>query len=130
MVDAIKAGIISMMKANSSTSGHIESINAILDSEFGSAFISYLLGTGLMYAPNEISTDARAMKLATEFRVGGMATAGNAVIDSLTENVMSTIMSTMESLPSLSETEEANARVEPVEDLEVEKETELKAFRV
>jgi len=67
--------------------------------------ISMLLGTGLNYMPG-ISNDPRAKKLAKEFRVEGMAQAGNLVADSVMQYLLPAVVSTLQSLP-----EEGKTRV-------------------
>jgi hypothetical protein len=76
----------------------IKAIGEMLDTEMGHALISALLGYGLTYAP-KIGEDPRVQRLAGEFRVNGMATAGNVLMEAVMSYVLPSIMSTLSSLP-------------------------------
>lgn len=99
MTKGIKSGILAMMEKNGHGSDKIKAISEMLDSEFGTSLVSILLGFGLTYVPH-ISNDPRAQKLAGEFRVNGMAVAGNAVMDVALEHFLPVITGALSSLPS------------------------------
>lgn len=99
MTKGIKSGILAMMEKNGHGSDKIKAISEMLDSEFGTSLVSILLGFGLTYVPH-ISNDPRAQKLAGEFRVNGMAVAGNAVMDVALEHFLPVITGALSALPS------------------------------
>ena len=103
MTKGVKSAFLLAMKDKGMEGGKIEAISEMLDTEFGSALISGALGYGLAYLPGGIGEDPRIQKLSEEFRVGGIATAGNAVIGSVMEMIMPAITDAMKTLPPLPE---------------------------
>ncbi|HVI40638.1 MAG TPA: hypothetical protein VM577_08260 [Anaerovoracaceae bacterium] len=98
----------------------VSAFEEFLDSEFGSAMISCALGYGLTYVPM-VKNDPRAKTLAKEFRVLGMATAGNAVVDIAMESFVPVILQTLQGLPEpkkvrIAETQQAEAPAAEHED--------------
>jgi len=98
MTKAFKLATTNMLKGRGTKKSQINAIGEFLDTEFGESMISMLLGTGLNYMPG-ISNDPRAKKLAKEFRVEGMAQAGNLVADSVMQYLLPAVVSTLQSLP-------------------------------
>ncbi len=107
-----KALILSLVKKQNQNA-NMKLISDFLDSEYGSSIISMLIGYGLTYTP-AIQNNIKAEKLAKEFRVNGMATAGNAAFQSIIENILPVINDAMKTLP-----EQANQN-QKQEELEVE----------
>ena len=99
MTSGVKAAIIKVMENKGQSSERIQALKEMLDTEAGSAAVSTLLGFALQYLPM-VSNDPRALKLAEEFRVNGMAVAGNLVADMALEHVMPIIMSALANLPA------------------------------
>jgi len=115
----VKSGIVTMMKKTDGMSPHVDAMTAMLDTQMGEALIGYLAGIGLTYAP-KISDDPRAQKLAEEFRVNGMATFGNAAIETAMEHFMPSIMTALQQLPE--EASESKTRVDAVDEEDEEDE--------
>lgn len=91
----VKATIISQLGKNTTSEG-LTTISNLLDTEMGGALISMLIGLGITYTP-KISEDPRALKLAKEFRVNGMSTGMNQVI----EMIVPAFTDVMNKLPSV-----------------------------
>lgn len=104
-----KGAILAIMEKQGQGSDRVKAVSDLLDTEFGTALISLLVGAGLTYAPH-ISEDARVQRLAGEFRVNGMATAGNAIFETATQHFLPVIMSAISSLPAPAEPEEVKVR--------------------
>lgn len=92
-----------------------EGLKTFLKSEIGSAFVSMLAGMALTYSMPDKEI---AQKLATEFRVNGLATFGNAAIDGLLSSITDVVSNTFAQLPqetttlSLAEVEEKEIPLE------------------
>lgn len=105
----IKAGLLLMLKDKGVDSQKISVFQEFMETEFGTALISTLLGYGLTYVPH-INADPRVQKMAEEFRVHGMATVGNEVMGIAFQYLMPTINDTIKSLST--ETPQTQIRVE------------------
>jgi len=104
MSKGVKKATIKLMKDRGVDNNQLDKIIDILDSEAGEALISVLLGYGLTCVP-KINKDPRAERLANEFRVGGISTAGKVAMDVAFEYFLAPINNVMENLP------EGNPRV-------------------
>lgn len=82
---------------------------AALDTDFGLAFINMLMGVVLNYAPG-LNNHKNAQRLAQEFRINGMATAGNAVLDEVFSQLLPGVMQVVQTLPK------ENVRIEQLSD--------------
>lgn len=102
MTKGVKGALILSMKDKGMDGGKIQAISEMLDTEMGEALISTLLGYGLTYIPG-LGEDPRAQTLAEEFRINGIATAGNVIADSLFQHLLPAINSAMASLPPAEE---------------------------
>lgn len=96
---AAKTALINAMKNGGSKSAHIRAFGEFLDTEAGSAVLSCAVGMGLNYAPY-FKDDERAQQLAKEFRISGMAVAGTMALDTVMGDVLPTLLSSLNSLPS------------------------------
>lgn len=103
MVNGTRAAILKLMEQKGHGSDRVQALSDLLNTEFGEALIGMVLGTSLNYIPM-VSDDPRAQKLAEEFRIGGMATAGNAVFDMLAQHFLPVITKTLASLPAEGQT--------------------------
>jgi hypothetical protein len=102
MTKAVKAGILKMMKdKHGMDDGKLAAIASVLDTEIGSAFISWALGQGLPHIPGGIGEDARVQQLAKKFRVSGYATATGFAFDTVKEYIMPAITGAMATLPPI-----------------------------
>lgn len=122
MSNGTKAAILTIMEKNGQGSDRIAALSDLLNTEFGNALVSLLLGVGLNYAPM-LSDDPRAQKLATEFRINGMATAGNAVMDTAMQHFLPVITNALSALPE----ETTQKRIASVPAEEIEEETKAEA---
>jgi hypothetical protein len=102
MTKGVKGAILLSMQDKGVEGSKIQAISEMLDTDLGDAFVSTLLGYGLTYIP-VLAEDPRAQALAEEFRINGMAIAGNVVADSVFQHLMPAINSAMEKLPPAEE---------------------------
>jgi prolipoprotein diacylglyceryltransferase len=105
-----KSFILEYFKSKKVKSVKLKVISEILDSEIGNSIISTSLGYMLTYLPFA-KDDSRAKLLAQEFRVSGMAFAGNVIIDIISAQFMPSIIATISSLP-ISEPQQLNEKQE------------------
>lgn len=98
MTKAVKVAASNMLKSRGMKKSQINAIGEFMETEFGEALISMALGTGLNYVPG-ISADPRAQKLAKEFRVEGMATAGNLVTTAAMDYLLPAMAGVIQQLP-------------------------------
>jgi len=109
----VKNAILTVMRNKGADGGAIQGISAFLDTEFGEALIAFALGSGLHYVPH-FNEDPRVQRLGEELRVGGMATAGNAVIGEAMAHVLPALTQVLQNLPAL----DSNNNVRVVESSE------------
>jgi hypothetical protein len=103
LVKGVKAGIVAAMRAKGADGGKVQAVAEMLESEFGTAFISLALGWGLPQIPMEMLSDPRVVMLCKEFRINGMATVGNEVIGMAMEYIMPAITAALSNLPAASD---------------------------
>ncbi len=99
MTHGIKEGIVALIGSKGGTESQMSGMMILLDSEIGEAAIAMLAGLGLTYAP-VVSEDPRAQKLAGEFRVNGMAKAGNVLVENLLGTFLPIVQKALASLPA------------------------------
>ncbi len=121
-----KAALI-MLLSKQMKGDYTAAASELLDTQAGEALISMLLGYGLTYAPLE---DNRLQRLAEEFRVEGMAVAGNAIIGALIENLLPVITESMKVLPPLEEATKLRVANNQLQEQDVEIETTEKQAAV
>lgn len=95
---ASRAFLISLLKTQGFTKKHINVVTDILETEYGHALIAYLLGYFLPKVPNW-DQDPRVLRLCDEFRVEGMAIAGDALLTDLFVQ-FAPILSSLATLPA------------------------------
>jgi hypothetical protein len=78
---------------------YADSVNAMLATPMGVALVQSTAGYALTYAPKKISDDPRVQRLAKEFRVAGMATAGGVVVDKVFDQLAPLLDQVLEMLP-------------------------------
>jgi len=121
----VKAAILTMMQKQGSDSGSLKALEEVLETEFGTALVSAILGMGLTYMP-KVSEDPRVAQLATELRVNSMGTVGNAVMEIAIEHFLPVISGALNSIPA----EGAQVRVgENAEEQEQEEEKQVEGKR-
>jgi len=123
ITNGTKAGVLKLLESKGQSSENIKAISDLLDTEVGSALMSMMIGMGLTYAPG-ISDDSRVQKLAGEFRVNGMAIAGNAAMETMVEYFLPVITEALASIPQ--ETKVSQVSSETEEETE-EEEAEVKS---
>lgn len=111
---ATKAAILATLKSQGTSK--LKTISQMLDSEMGTALVSMMMGLALTYAP-KISEHEKAKTLAQEFRIAGMATAGNEVIDTAMTVLLPVLMQAVSSLPQENSQLRVEAKEEPQEEL-------------
>lgn len=126
MTKGVKTGIIALMKDKGVEGGKVEAIRELLETEVGNAAVATILGQLLTHIP-QLQDDQRVQKLAEEFRVQGMATAGNLVLDTMFQYFLPVVKDAMADLPQLEEKVrvEADATASK-EEIEEEEEETLK----
>jgi hypothetical protein len=110
--------IINSMRSAGGDNEHIQSVASLLDTDLGHALISMMLGMGLTYAP-QVKDNPKAMRLASEFRIGSMALAGNSLFETLLGGITPAIIG---ALNTLNQEEIQYARVEEEAQSTTEKE--------
>lgn len=75
-----KKAIVNIMKSQGMDNDKLSSIAEMLDTPIGEAFVSFIIGLALNYIPT-INDNKHAQVLSEEFRINGMATFGNEVVD-------------------------------------------------
>ncbi len=110
LTSAVKGAILTVMRNKGADGGAIQAFSAFLDTEFGAAMISFMIGSGLPYVPHYGDTPS-VMRLATEMQVGGMATAGNAIIGEAMQHVLPAITQILQNLPAVEDETTSNVRV-------------------
>lgn len=98
MTKGVKSGILAMLEKNGSDGTKLKAVSEMLDTELGAAVVSMILGMALTYVPH-VSNDPRAQRLAGEFRVEGMAKAGNTIMDAAIEHFLPVLTGALNSLP-------------------------------
>ncbi len=89
-----------------------EGVEAVLNTPMGKALIQASAGYALTYlAPARIKKDPRVKRLAKEFRVAGMATAGAFLADNVIDHITPIIESALDMLPGGSSAEDSKVRV-------------------
>lgn len=117
----LKTAIVKALKDKNVDQQKVGTISEVLDSDAGDALISIMLGYTLQCMPR-LKDDPRAKRLSSEFKIGGMSTAGELAFDVGLKYFLGPINSIMENLP---ENGEPRFRVESKED-EVEETKEEK----
>ncbi len=118
--DKIAEGVRTMIAfgiaAKLGESATAASIDAVLNTPMGKAMVQASAGYALTYlAPGKYKNDSRIKRLAKEFRVAGMATAGGFVAGELIEHLTPIVESALEMLPGGSASEETDSKVRVTE---------------
>ncbi len=114
-----KAAIITLMKAKGAKRTWIKAASEMMDTEGGLAVVSVVLGWSLKFVPG-LKDDPRAVALAKEFRVEGMAHGGNLLADQAMEYFLPLIMQ----IKNLPEPPKVRIEVESEDTEEVEVEAQ------
>jgi hypothetical protein len=95
----VQSAILEVMKKKGADNAQLETLAMFLGSELGAGMLSIVSGYGLTYIPG-VNKDPRVKRLATEFRVAGMATAGNVVVSELLGQFLPVITKALDTLPA------------------------------
>lgn len=101
IIKIAKNGLLNLLRSKGVENKQIETISNFLDTEVGTAILSASVGVMFNYIP-PFNKDERAKTLAREFRVGGMALAGNLLADKALADLLPKMSTILESLPTLS----------------------------
>lgn len=118
LTNAVKAGIVQAMKSNGMDDGKLGALTELLDSELGHALISAGMGFIVPQIPM-VGDDARAQRLCTELRIGGMETVGNLVADTVMTQLLPIVTGTLAKLPAVEAAALDKVRVSHEEDAAV-----------
>lgn len=99
ITNGVKLGVIKLFESKGGKSEHMVMLKEVLDSEVGDSLIALILGYGLNYAPG-LKDDPRIQKLSVEFRVNGMAVAGNAIVGAAMESFLPVLTGALSALPA------------------------------
>jgi hypothetical protein len=109
MTNGVRKGLVALLKDKGMDGDKLSVVTELLDSEAGASLIHLLFGFGLTYVPH-YQNDPRVTRLAEEFRIAGMTTAGNAVIGTAMEYLLPALQDALKALPAVEETK-SNVRV-------------------
>lgn len=98
IIKIAKNGVLNVLRSKGIENERIETISNFLDTEIGTAVLSAFVGVAFNYIP-PFNKDERAKTLAREFRVGGMALAGNLLADKALADLLPKMSQILESLP-------------------------------
>lgn len=93
-------GIMRLVQAGNFSSDQMKQIEKFLGSDLGLALLKFSMGMAIHNMPEEISSDARAARLAEEFTTDGMALAANTAIGSLVGEILPLLSGAIDSLPT------------------------------
>jgi hypothetical protein len=99
ITNGVKVGVVKLFESKGGKSEHMTMLKEVLDSEVGDSLIALLLGFGLNYAPG-LKDDPRIQKLSEEFRINGMAVAGNAIVGAAMESFLPVLTGALQALPA------------------------------
>jgi hypothetical protein len=102
MSKAVRTALVKMMQARGAKRTQLKALEEFFATELGEIFIKNALGYALTYIPG-IKDDPRAQRMAKEFRVDGIADAGNLAM----EHFLPVLLNAFNTLPALPEMEEA-----------------------
>lgn len=105
--NAARNGVVSLLKSKKMKKAHINAIIEVLDTEIGQAGVSFGLGMLLVKFPG-IGSDPRMQRLCEEFRIEGMALAGESLLDTVFKQLTPTFVNVLNNLPK----EDNKVRVE------------------
>ncbi len=118
-----KAGLVKLLRSKGMENTHIQNFTDFLDTDLGKSLFSLIVGMGLSQVKQG---DQRVQKLAAEFRIGGMTTAGNLAIDTLLEYLKPALLEMMSQKPEpqLRIAEQSSPLAEALEEAALEEEEE------
>jgi hypothetical protein len=123
IIKVAKTGLLNSLRSKGIENRHVQTISDFLDTEIGTAVLSTCVGVGFNYIP-PFNKDKRAKTLAREFRVGGMALAGNLLADKVLTDLLPKMEAILGSLPQLSQNNKTKFRIEDVSGYEESEEPE------
>jgi hypothetical protein len=98
VIKATKAGLLNVLRRKGVNNKHINSVSNFLDTELGTAGLSTAVGLMLSHLPS-FKNDKRAQSIAEEFRVGGLALAGNILASKAIQDFLPKVKGLVDNLP-------------------------------
>ncbi len=92
--------LINICKKHGLNKKQLDAIGVLLETDYGQAFISYILGISITYLPG-MNDNNQVQRIAEEFRVEGLAVAGDALIGDILDQCFGMLSSTIKSLPEV-----------------------------
>lgn len=96
----VKTGIRAALKDKGTEESKIQAVAEFFNTDIGEALIAAGLGYGVLAIPG-LKDDARVKRISEEFRIDGMATAGNALADNVLKHLMPVMTDAMKNLPEI-----------------------------
>jgi hypothetical protein len=109
-----KKSIISLMKNKGMEDSKLKHLVDVLDSEFGDVLISMSIGYALTYS--KYNKNETIQKISDEFRIEGMSTIGNVVVDTAMEYILPSIIKETQTLKYRVEEENISKPIEYFEE--------------
>lgn len=123
--NGLRNAIVEMLKSKGASNEHVAGIAAFLDTEWGSALLGTIAGHGLNYVPG-LKDDPRVKRLAEEFRISGMTTVGNEIVEAAFKQFLPVLTSALASLPAEAESgQTTEGHKSTTEEVEIEVEADL-----
>ena len=98
VIKATKRGLLKVLRRKGLNNKHVEKVSNLLDTEIGTAGLSTVIGVMLSCLPS-FKNDKRAQGIAKEFKVSGMALAGNLLAAKAVQDLLPKINSLADILP-------------------------------
>lgn len=117
--NGIRNAAVEVMKTKGADNSTIEGVTSFLKTEWGTAAIGMVAGHGLTYIPM-IKDNPKAQRLAEEFRIASMTTAGNELVSMLLAALAPALQTVLASIP-----EETSSSLEGQKSSEEEMEIEV-----
>lgn len=90
VIKATKNGLLQAMRRKGITNKHVDTVSNLLDTELGTAGLSTVVGLILTHLPR-FKDDTLAQGIAKEFSVGGLAAAGNIIVNKAITDFLPTL---------------------------------------
>jgi hypothetical protein len=100
VIKATKNGLLQVLRSKGIANKHVDKVSNLLDTEIGTAGLSTVVGLMLAHLP-KFKNDELAQGIAKEFKVGGLALAGNLLAAKTIKEFLPSLGNTIESLPAI-----------------------------
>jgi len=99
VIKATKSGLLQVLQRKGINNKYINTVSNFLDTEAGTAGLSTVVGLMLAYFPS-FKNNKRAQGLAKEFKVSGLAAAGNLLASKAVQDLLPRFNNLVEMLPA------------------------------